>query len=604
MVVRVQFWSGNNLGFSSATVVMAAASAGALLFPAAGSGACHPRRKDSRSLVIAASSVSEIKINVGMLEARILLADNTGRLDLSDCGLTEVPPSVWQLQSLTDLSLAGNQLTHIPPELANLRNLRRLGLAGNLLEALPESIEALERLEGLWLHGNILRALPSQIGSLARLRLLALSGNQLRHLPCVRFLRNLEVLSVAGNRLTELPTGVGALSKLRVLAAHGNRLQSLPEEISSLENLQDLWLQGNCLEELPSKGGLKALRQLSLADNRLNSFSPSWGKLTNLETLWLYGNLLEALPSTLEEAKHLRQIWLESNPLDKKALHGLLPTIAHLQAVGLDSQQTNGGDYSFDKEAFPGNVKVGHIAGSGNAATGGGYFKIQRWDPSNNFDSKKAPLVIVAFGSAPGVPNWAGLLRKVRAKMENGPLPPAFDVLFVVDSTRSWYTHSDLTENGSENGAEREGDTGEIGQYYAKELQIVFREYERVLMLGDSMGASAALLFSEMATSVLAFCPQVDLVTSAIRPGMGLPWQRAFGGQLREAVKQTGAKVRVHCGSWGHDTEQARLLESPKVGVQVHPVDSHRLAVELDGNGELERIVLEAVEGELKDFKF
>ena len=47
------------------------------------------------------------------------------------------------------------------------------------------------------------------------------------------------------------------------------------------------------------------------------------------------------------------------------------------------------------------------------------------------------------------------------------------------------------------------------------------KQYDKVVMLGDSMGATASLVFSDLATAVVAFCPQVDLTTSAIRPGSG-----------------------------------------------------------------------------------
>ena len=46
-------------------------------------------------------------------------------------------------------------------------------------------------------------------------------------------------------------------------------------------------------------------------------------------------------------------------------------------------------------------------------------------------------------------------------------------------------------------------------QYWWDRLAAVTGRYSRVLMLGDSMGATAALLFSPLATAVHAFTPQV-----------------------------------------------------------------------------------------------
>ena len=45
-------------------------------------------------------------------------------------------------------------------------------------------------------------------------------------------------------------------------------------------------------------------------------------------------------------------------------------------------------------------------------------------------------------------------------------------------------------------------------QYWWDRLAAVTGRYSRVLMLGDSMGATAALMFSPLATAVHAFTPQ------------------------------------------------------------------------------------------------
>ena len=65
-------------------------------------------------------------------------------------------------------------------------------------------------------------------------------------------------------------------------------------------------------------------------------------------------------------------------------------------------------------------------------------------------------------------------------------------MLYVVDSARMWYSGGD-----------------EGYHEYHQRLQAVTEQYSKVLMIGDSMGATGALLFSTCATAVLAFCPQV-----------------------------------------------------------------------------------------------
>jgi hypothetical protein len=46
---------------------------------------------------------------------------------------------------------------------------------------------------------------------------------------------------------------------------------------------------------------------------------------------------------------------------------------------------------------------------------------------------------VVSFGSAPGVPNWGGLLPRVRKEAQE-PAHECFDVMYVVDAERSWYS--------------------------------------------------------------------------------------------------------------------------------------------------------------------
>lgn len=73
---------------------------------------------------------------------------------------------------------------------------------------------------------------------------------------------------------------------------------------------------------------------------------------------------------------------------------------------------------------------------------------------------------------------------------------------------------------------------------------------------GDSMGATGALLFSHLASAVHAFCPQVDLDTSSIRPGQPSDWFAALHGRVLANVGASAAKITVHVGNWKHDLDQ------------------------------------------------
>lgn len=112
--------------------------------------------------------------------------------------------------------------------------------------------------------------------------------------------------------------------------------------------------------------------------------------------------------------------------------------------------------------------------------------------------------------------------------MKKKQLTSMFDTLFVVDSKRSWYTNEDAMEvtNYAESSQHTESSLSSesgyfsgLGSYYRRELEVALRPYRQVIMLGDSMGASAALMFSPLATSVIAFCPQVHLNQVKMSPG-------------------------------------------------------------------------------------
>jgi hypothetical protein len=86
---------------------------------------------------------------------------------------------------------------------------------------------------------------------------------------------------------------------------------------------------------------------------------------------------------------------------------------------------------------------------------GPGYFKIARrhnLEPgleaaagTNHHYTDSA--LVVAFGSAPGVPNWGGMLKRVELAGAADSHWQSFDVLFVVDGARSWYNGACLLES-------------------------------------------------------------------------------------------------------------------------------------------------------------
>ncbi|KAI5056700.1 hypothetical protein GOP47_0028518 [Adiantum capillus-veneris] len=561
--------------------------------------ALHSGKSPPRTSMTAMAELPSAQV----IQTRIATAANTGRLDLSNCGLEEVPPQVFALKDLEHLSLAWNNISHIPDSIENLKNLRNLGISGNWLVGLPPNISKLVQLESLWIQGNLLQQLPVEIGTLKNLSILNLTGNMLENIPeTVGSLVNLNLLSLSANQLKQLPEGLGNLAALKILTLNGNYLQSLPMSLERLSLLEKLSIQGNRLENLPTNlTGLSSLKELTAADNELLDLPDSIGGTKCLQTLSLYGNRLARLPKSICSLKQLRSLWLECNPLE--GLPESLLSASSLKALGVDSNLALPTTRSHGQYYSP--LQICRLAGTGLVASQGGYFKLQ-----SSFKTR-VKVLVVAFGSAPGVPNWGGVLGRMKGAMLADKKTPAFDVLFVVDTRRSWFTE---TKSGKEwqpasslgaspnclsSADSKVKECRKVGAYYQQELHEAIKGYERVVMIGDSMGASAGLLFSPLATSVIAFCPQVDMAESAIRPGRGRDWFDAYKEELINAVIASSAHITVHCGSWDHDLYQAKLLPE-KVKLVVHNSDSHRLSKELDIQGTLLNIVRKTVEEEIR----
>jgi len=122
---------------------------------------------------------------------------------------------------------------------------------------------------------------------------------------------------------------------------------------------------------------------------------------------------------------------------------------------------------------------------------------------------------------------------------------------------------------------------------------------EECVMIGDSMGATAALMFADQATCVHAFCPQVDLSVSSIRPAKDAAWAKSLQCRVNAGVNACRGKVTVHVGDWKHDIDQVNMLPQNKLNVKVYGVTSHRLAISLDKSGKLLPMLRAAILHEL-----
>jgi hypothetical protein len=221
-------------------------------------------------------------------------------------------------KNLTDLDLSEVGLTYLPPEICQLSQLQTLDLDQNQLTSLPAEIGQLPRLQRLYLNQNQLTRLPAEIGQLSQLRWLFLNQNQLASLPAeIGQLSQLLWLDSSQNQLVALPTEIGQLSQLEELILNQNQLTSLPAEIGQLSQLQELNLNRNQLATLPAEiGQLSELQTLKLNQNQLTSLPAEIGQLSQLQTLSLNQNQLTSLPVEIGQLSRLTKLELAENPLE------------------------------------------------------------------------------------------------------------------------------------------------------------------------------------------------------------------------------------------------------------------------------------------------
>lgn len=113
------------------------------------------------------------------------------RLDLRNCGLTEIPNEIFDNcpeLNIIDLgndnySETKNRITEIPANIKKLKKLTRINLSNNLISEIREDICELKKLTHLDLSNNRITHLPSKVANLPKLTSLILEGNPFDLLP-------------------------------------------------------------------------------------------------------------------------------------------------------------------------------------------------------------------------------------------------------------------------------------------------------------------------------------------------------------------------------------------------------------------------------------
>ncbi|WP_407312504.1 COR domain-containing protein [Desulfosporosinus sp. SB140] len=183
-------------------------------------------------------------------------------LDLSMCGLREVPPEIGILIDLEILDLGNsgklredtqkdstNEYITLPSEIGNLKNLTHLSLYETGIKYLPKEFSDLSNLLAINLNGAIFDKFPEEVCQLKNLSKLAIN-NSFSYIPeDIGKLQELEKLYLPDSAITTLPENIGDLKKLKVLYLGRSNIVKIPASLGTLRNLEKLDLEKSPITE-------------------------------------------------------------------------------------------------------------------------------------------------------------------------------------------------------------------------------------------------------------------------------------------------------------------------------------------------------------------
>eukprot|EP01004_Peranema_trichophorum_P002948 NODE_1969_length_1734_cov_19.841092_g1678_i0.p1 GENE.NODE_1969_length_1734_cov_19.841092_g1678_i0~~NODE_1969_length_1734_cov_19.841092_g1678_i0.p1 ORF type:complete len:546 (-),score=136.76 NODE_1969_length_1734_cov_19.841092_g1678_i0:96-1577(-) len=244
-----------------------------------------------------------------------------GNLDISDCGLDNLPDSMLKMPNLRTLKINENKLETLPPLGKYHPRLTYLDCSSNPVNNFSSAVEGLHELRTLLAYKMKLKLFPSDICNFLRLENLNMFDNGLTRVPEeINQLVSLQELNLASNQITSLPDRCFAnLSELTRLALFWNKLSHVPS-MEDLICLQKLELHSNQLKEVPKMAMHPYLQELYLGTNHLTSlpaemFRPDY--LPKLEQLMVGSNRLTSVPAEIAKLPSISKLVLSSNQLSE-----------------------------------------------------------------------------------------------------------------------------------------------------------------------------------------------------------------------------------------------------------------------------------------------
>lgn len=293
----------------------------------------------------------------------------TGKLDLGNCGLTDFPEELFELDWLEELSfnhtsvqygdirwnnfhgsLENNlRITQIPLDFGKLSLLKTLKLTGgspfsgrgNITDC--NALENLTCLQYLDLGSNQISDIYF-LNKLTSLRSLKLYSNSISDISPLKSLVFLQTLNLDHNQIRDISAlkNVTLLESLDIASAPFSYNLGI-RDISSLENLfflKSLRLGFNSISNISALNRLTSLQKLELQENNISDIS-FLENLTDLTALNIASNQIKNIRS-LEKLSSLTSLNLSFNNIED---YSSLEKLINLSSLSLVSNQIN--NYNF-----------------------------------------------------------------------------------------------------------------------------------------------------------------------------------------------------------------------------------------------------------------
>jgi Leucine-rich repeat (LRR) protein/GTPase SAR1 family protein len=243
---------------------------------------------------------------------RAVKAKRLPRLDLGDCGLTELPPEALECAWVEELILSGNKISDLSP-LATLTNLQKLYCSRTQVSDL------------------------SPLADLNNLQEFNCSSTKVSDLSPLAPLVNLRTLSCSSTQVSDL-SPITSLVNLQELYCDSTKISDFMP-LAQLVNLQKIFCPSTQVSDLSPLAGLVNLQIFNCASTQVNDLSPLAG-LINLQGLNCFSTQVSDL-SPIARIVNLQRLYC-----NKTQVSDLSPLAGLVNLQQLDCNETQVSDLS------------------------------------------------------------------------------------------------------------------------------------------------------------------------------------------------------------------------------------------------------------------